>query len=264
MNQENEGKRLNKYIADAGFCSRREADRRIAAGEVRIRRKNRKDEPVHEAFKASLGDRVFPGDTVIVDGTELQKKEKKKVYYLLNKPVGIICTGDPSVENNIIDYLGARERVNYAGRLDKDSSGLILLTNDGAMIDAMMRAGAHQEKEYLCSVNKVLNADFLEKMESGVKILLDDDAHRTEDHPQGIYVTTRPCRIKTLTEKKFMITITEGHNRQIRRMCRALGYSVTSLKRVRIMNLTLGDLREGDARKLTSEEIASLRETLHL
>ncbi|MEE3419811.1 MAG: pseudouridine synthase [Lachnospiraceae bacterium] len=262
MNAENEGKRLNKYIADAGFCSRREADRKIADGKVKIRRKSRKDEPEHEPVRASLGDRVFPGDTVIVEGVELQKKEKKKVYYLLNKPVGIVCTGDPDVENNVIDYLGARERVNYAGRLDKDSSGLLLLTNDGAMIDAMMRASSHREKEYIVTVNKEITDDFVDKMRSGVKILLDDDAHLSGDHPRGIYVTTRPCHVKRIGEKKFSIILTEGHNRQIRRMCRALGYHVTSLTRVRLMNLTLGDLKEGRSRRLTYEEVETLRSEL--
>ena len=264
MREENEGKRLNKYIADAGFCSRREADRRIAAGEVRIRRKTRKDEPVREAVRANLGDRVFPGDTVIVGGTELQKKEKKKVYYLLNKPVGVICTADPGVEGNVISFLGARERVNYAGRLDKDSSGLLLLTNDGAMIDAMMRASAHREKEYICTVNKPVTDEFVKKMEEGVKILLDDDAHRTREHPQGVYVKTRPCHVRRTGERKFSIILTEGHNRQIRRMCRALGMNVIELRRVRIMNLTLGDMKDGEARKLSPEEVMNLKDSLKL
>ncbi len=260
---ENEGKRLNKYIADAGYCSRRQADRLIEAGKVEIKRHHRKNEPENSPVRAGLGDRVFHGDTVIVEGTALSKKEQKKVYLMLNKPQGIICTADERVENNVIQYVDSPVRVTYAGRLDKDSKGLLVLTNDGDMINAMMRAGNHHEKEYLCTVDHDIDDTFIQKMESGVKILLDDDAHKTEDHPSGVYVTTRPCRVRKVSERKFSIVLTQGYNRQIRRMCKALHYGVSSLERVRIMNLRLGELKPGACRHMTSSEVRALQDALY-
>ena len=172
----NESKRLNKFIADAGVCSRREADRLIKEGRVQIRRKARKGEEENEPRRASLGDRVFPNDTVYVNGEPLPHKKAERVYLMYNKPAGVICTADSSVENNVIDAIGFDKRVTYAGRLDKDSEGLLILTNDGDLIDRVMRAGNRHEKEYIVSVNKLVTQEFLEKMAGGVKILLDDDA----------------------------------------------------------------------------------------
>ena len=266
---ENEGKRLNKFIADAGVCSRREADRLIEEGRVQIRRKARKGEAENEPRRASLGDRVFPNDTVYVNGEPLPHKEAERVYLMYNKPAGVICTADPSVEDNVIDAIGFDKRVTYAGRLDKDSEGLLILTNDGDLIDRVMRAGNRHEKEYVVSVNKLVTQDFLEKMAGGVKILLDDDASIREaekksggKETKGLFVTTRPCYVRQLGEKKFSIVLTQGYNRQIRRMCRALGYGVNAIRRVRIMNLTLGDLKQGEYRFLTRTEVAELEHDL--
>ena len=256
-----EGKRLNKYISDAGVCSRREADRLIEAGKVEIRRKSRKDEPAHECIRGQIGDRVFHGDTVYVNGKELPKKEPEKVYFLYNKPRGVICTSDRSVEGNIADAAGLSGHVTYAGRLDKDSSGLLILTNDGGLIDGMMRASNRHEKEYQCTVDKAVTKEFIAAMSAGVKILLDDDEHLRKN-PNGVYVTTRPCKVKQTGDRKFSIVLTQGYNRQIRRMCRALGYEVSSLVRVRIMSLRLGTLKEGSIRKLLPEEVQLLRKAI--
>ena len=238
-----EGKRLNKYISDTGVCSRREADRLIEAGKVEIRRKSRKDEPAHECIRGQIGDRVFHGDTVYVNGKELPKKEPEKVYFLYNKPRGVICTSDRSVEGNIADAAGLSGHVTYAGRLDKDS---IL---------------ERHEKEYQCTVDKAVTKEFIAAMSAGVKILLDDDEHLRKN-PNGLYVTTRPCKVKQTGDRKFSIVLTQGYNRQIRRMCRALGYEVSSLVRVRIMSLRLGTLKEGSIRKLLPEEVQLLRKAI--
>ena len=254
---ENSGKRLNKYISDAGVASRREADRLIAAGRVEIRRKTRKGEPEAEAVRAQLGDLVYHGDTVYVNGRELPKKEAAKVYYLYNKPAGVICTADPDVENNVIKASGISKKISYAGRLDKDSRGLLILTNDGALIDRLMRASSYHEKEYICTVSEPVRDDFLEMMRKGVKIHLDDE-ETLRKNPKGIWVTTRPCRVRKTGERSFAITLTQGYNRQIRRMCKALGNPVTSLVRVRICSLRLGDLKTGELRKMTPEEVERL------
>ena len=255
---EDTGRRLNKYISDAGVCSRREADRLIEAGFVEIRRKSRKDGPQHEKEKAKQGERVFHGDTVYVNGRELPKKEQPKVYYVYNKPAGVICTADRNIPENVIDAVGLTRRVSYAGRLDRDSEGLLILTNDGSLIDGMMRASNWHEKEYVCTVDQPVTGDFLEKMGKGVRIHLDDEEHLRKN-PKGIYVTTRPCRVKKLGERSFSITLTQGYNRQIRRMCRALGFSVKALQRVRIMSLKLGDLKSGELRALTEDEVRTLQ-----
>ena len=254
---EADGKRLNKYISDAGVCSRREADRLIESGAVEIRRKSRKDEPQNPRLKARTGEKVFRGDTVYVNGKELPKKEPERVYYLYYKPKGIICTADPDVEENIIRASGIAQRVTYAGRLDRDSAGLMILTNDGALIDGMMRASGFHEKEYLCTVDKQITREFLDAMSGGVKILLDDEEHLRKN-PKGVYVTTRPCRIRQMGDRKFSIVLTQGYNRQIRRMCRACGMNVTSLVRTRLMSLQLGSLKSGEHRKLTPDEVNRL------
>ena len=256
---ENSGKRLNKYISDAGVASRREADRLIAAGRVEIRRKTRKDEPEAEAVRAKLGDLVYHGDTVYVNGRELPKKEAARVYYLYNKPAGVICTSDPDVDNNVIKAAGIPKKVSYAGRLDKDSRGLLILTNDGDLIDRLMRASSYHEKEYICTVSEPVHDEFLDSLRKGVKIHLDDE-ETLRKNPKGIWVTTRPCRVRKTGERSFAITLTQGYNRQIRRMCKALGNPVTSLTRIRICSLRLGDLKSGELRKMTPEEVKKLIE----
>ncbi|MCI6173063.1 MAG: pseudouridine synthase [Clostridiales bacterium] len=252
---EKEGKRLNKYISDAGAASRREADRLIEQGKVQIRRRSRKDEPEHPAETASVGDRVYRGDTVYVEGRELPKKDR--VYFLYHKPCGVVCTMNRSVEGNLADEIDVPQRVVYAGRLDKDSSGLMILTNDGGLSDQIMRASHFHEKEYVVTVSTPVTPEFLERMSRGVKIRLDDEA-TLRKHPDGLWVTTRPCRVKRLGERKFSITLTQGYNRQIRRMCRALGYGVSGIERIRIMNLRIGNLPCGALREMTEEEKGQL------
>lgn len=255
---EAEGRRLNKYISEAGVASRREADRLIEAGKVEIRRKSRKDEPEKPTVRASVGDRVFHGDTVFVNGRELPKKEQEKLYYLYNKPRGVVCTLNREIENNLADAIDFGHYLTYAGRLDKDSSGLMILTNDGELSDRIMRASQYHEKEYVVTVGTPLTAAFIQQMSEGVKIHLDDET-TLRRHPDGIYVTTRPCRVRKLGERKFAIVLTQGFNRQIRRMCKALGYTVSSIERIRIMNLRLADLKPGDMRSILPEELAELK-----
>ena len=251
--------RLNKYISAAGVCSRREADRLIGNGQVMIHRSGEDN-----AAAARMGERVCPGDRVFVNGKEVAAKEQKKLYYMLNKPRGIICTGDRRISGNIIDYAGLTQYISYAGRLDRDSTGLVLLTNDGELNDMIMRASNYHEKEYIVKVDKVLTPEFIIAMQNGMEIVLDDDRHLTNEigrkgKRKGTVVRTRPCRVRRLGKKEFSIILTQGFNRQIRRMCLKKGYSVLEIKRIRIMNLLLGDLKEGAMRPLTDEEIAELR-----
>jgi 23S rRNA pseudouridine2604 synthase len=257
-----EGKRINKYISDAGVCSRREADRLIEAGRVEIRRKSRKGEEEHPLIKAQTGDRVFHGDTVYVNGRELPKKEQEKIYILYNKPKGVICTLDESVRGSLAEAVKLPPGVSYAGRLDKDSEGLLLLTNDGSLSDLMMRASSCHEKEYHCTVDHTVTEEFLTAMKNGVKILLDDET-TLRKHPHGLYVTTRPCKVKRTGDNSFSIVLTQGFNRQIRRMCKALGYSVTSLVRTRLLYLRLGDLKSGQMKLLNGAEAERLRKTVY-
>ena len=259
---EQEGKRINKYISDAGVCSRREADRLIEAGRVEIRRKSRKWEEEHPLIKAQTGDRVFHGDTVYVNGRELPKKEQDKIYILYNKPKGVICTLDESVRGNLAEAVKLPPGVTYAGRLDKDSEGLLLLTNDGSLSDLMMRASSCHEKEYYCTVDRTVTEEFLTSMKNGVKILLDDET-TLRKHPHGLYVTTRPCKVRKTGDNSFSIVLTQGFNRQIRRMCKALGYSVTSLVRTRLLYLRLGDLKSGQTKMLNGVEAERLRKTVY-
>ena len=251
--------RLNKYISAAGVCSRREADRLIENGQVMIQRSGEDN-----AAAARMGERVCPGDRVFVNGKEVAAEEQKKLYYMLNKPKGIICTGDRKISGNIIDYAGLTQYISYAGRLDRDSTGLVLLTNDGELNDMIMRASNYHEKEYIVKVDKVLTPEFIIAMQNGMEIVLDDDRHLTNEigrkgKRKGTVVRTRPCRVRRLGKKEFSIILTQGFNRQIRRMCLKKGYSVLEIKRIRIMNLLLGDLKEGAMRPLTDEEIAELR-----
>ena len=259
---EQEGKRINKYISDAGVCSRREADRLIEAGRVEIRRKSRKGEDEHPLIKAQTGDRVFHGDTVYVNGRELPKKEQDRIYILYNKPKGVICTLDESVRGNLAEAVKLPPGVTYAGRLDKDSEGLLLLTNDGNLSDLMMRASSCHEKEYYCTVDRTVTEEFLTSMKNGVKILLDDET-TLRKHPHGLYVTTRPCKVRKTGDNSFSIVLTQGFNRQIRRMCKALGYSVTSLVRTRLLYLKLGDLKSGQTKMLNGVEAERLRKTVY-
>lgn len=251
--------RLNKYISAAGVCSRREADRLIENGLVMIQKSGR-----DTADPAEIGERVGPGDRVFVNGKAVTAEKQEKLYYMLNKPRGIICTGNRKISNNVIDYAGLTQYISYAGRLDRDSTGLVLLTNDGELNDMIMRASNYHEKEYLVKVDKVLTPEFIIAMQNGMEIVLDDDRHLTNEigrkgKRKGTLVRTRPCRVRRLSKKEFSIILTQGFNRQIRRMCLSKGYSVQEIKRVRIMNLLLGDLKEGEIRPLTEEEIAELR-----
>lgn len=224
--------RLNKYLSDIGVCSRRAADRLAQEGKITV-----------NGIAAQPGMRVTPQDDIRVEGKPV-RKEEKKVYLALNKPRGIVCTAEKKEKNNIIDYMNYPLRIYPVGRLDKDSEGLILLTNDGAIVNGMMRARNRHEKEYQVKVDRAFDSGFLERMAQGVPIL---------------DTVTRPCRIRRTGSDTFVIILTQGLNRQIRRMCEALGYRVVRLKRVRIMNIRLGRLPCGKWRELTSEELRVLK-----
>lgn len=228
---ESQGKRLNKFIADSGYCSRREADRLIEEGRVDV-----------DGHPGALGDRILPGMRVTVDGHPLSGRGEK-VYLLLNKPVGVVCTADPREPMNVVDYLNYPVRIFPVGRLDKDSEGLLLLTSDGEIVNRILRAAGGHEKEYEVTVDRPVTREFLEKMAAGVPIL---------------DTVTLPCRVRRTGERSFNIILVQGLNRQIRRMCEALGYSVRSLRRIRIMNIRLGKLRPGQWRALTDEELDGL------
>ena len=256
---ENELIRLNKYLAGSGICSRREADRMIEEGRVTI---GCEDGTVR---KASVGERIREGAAVYVDGKPVRTDENEKLYMMLNKPKGIVCTGDRRVKENIIDFAGLRHYISYAGRLDKDSTGLVLLTSDGDLNDKIMRASNYHEKEYRVRVDKKITPKFLKAMSEGVRIELTDDRHltgelRPDGKPKGLVVKTRPCFVRQEGKNVFTIILTQGYNRQIRRMCAACGYTVLEIRRVRIMNLRLGNLKEGMKRFLTKEEIRTLKE----
>ena len=223
--------RLNKYISETGACSRREADRWIEAGRVTC-----------NGQPAVLGTQVADGDEVCVDG-ELIGAKKKPVYIALNKPVGITCTTEPDVEGNIVDLVGHAERIFPIGRLDKDSEGLILLTNDGDILNEILRSENNHEKEYIVTVERSITDLALRMMADGVKIMGE---------------VTKPCSVSRVDTKTFRIILTQGLNRQIRRMCSALGYRAQRLQRVRIINITLGALAVGQWRELTEQELAGL------
>ncbi|MCG7499990.1 23S rRNA pseudouridine(2604) synthase RluF [Vibrio sp. Of7-15] len=223
--------RLNKFISDTGFCSRREADKYIEQGRVTINGK-----------VPEVGTKVADGDEVLIDGNTLNTKEKR-VYIAFNKPVGITCTTERHVEGNIVDYINHEKRIFPIGRLDKPSDGLIFLTNDGDIVNKILRAGNSHEKEYVVRVDKPITEEFLEKMAAGVPIL---------------DTVTLPCKITQESRFVFRIVLTQGLNRQIRRMCEYLGYEVFKLKRVRIMNIELGKLASGEWRYLTETEMAEI------
>ena len=224
---DSEGIRLNKYIASSGLCSRREADTLIENGKVTI-----------NGVVAVQGSKVLDGDVVEVNGRKVTP-EDDMVYIAFNKPLGITCTTDTRDPSNIIDYIGFDDRIFPVGRLDKNSSGLILLTNDGSIVNKLLRAENGHEKEYLVTVNRPYDKAFIKSMESGVPVLGQ---------------LTLPCKIKPAGDKTFKIILHQGLNRQIRRMCEYLGYKVTKLKRIRFMNIMLGDLETGKWRYLTAAE----------
>lgn len=223
--------RLNKFISETGFCSRREADKLIEDGRVTV-----------NGTKAVMGTKVNKNANVKVDGKPL-KKEEELVYIALNKPVGITCTTEKKIKGNIVDFIGHEKRIFPIGRLDKDSQGLILLTNDGDIVNKILRAGNNHEKEYIVTVDKPIDKKFIKDMSSGVKIL---------------GTVTKECLVNKINERTFRIILTQGMNRQIRRMCEALGYNVTKLNRIRIMNIKLGNLKIGNWRDLSFEELKTL------
>ncbi|USD64630.1 23S rRNA pseudouridine(2604) synthase RluF [Vibrio sp. SCSIO 43136] len=223
--------RLNKFISDTGFCSRREADKLIEQGRVTI-----------NGSLPEMGVKVTDTDEVLVDGKPLRGKEKP-IYIALNKPVGITCTTERHVEGNIVDFVGHRKRIFPIGRLDKPSDGLIFLTNDGDIVNKILRAGNSHEKEYVVRVDKPITDEFIDKMASGVEIL---------------DTVTLPCQVTKETKFSFRIVLTQGLNRQIRRMCEALGYDVFKLRRVRIMNISIDGIQNGKWRYLTDAEVAEI------
>lgn len=227
--------RLNKAISDSGYCSRRQADTLIEGGKVSVNGKT-----------AGLGDRVMPDDEIRVNGTLITGNENL-VYIALNKPVGITCTTDKRVKGNVVDFINHKERIFHIGRLDKPSEGLLLMTNDGDIVNKILRAGNSHEKEYIVQVDRPVTEDFLKRMRSGVPIL---------------ETITKKCVVERLSRNSFKIILVQGLNRQIRRMCEYLGYEVTALKRVRIMNITLGDLALGEWRNLTKKELKDLQASL--
>jgi 23S rRNA pseudouridine2604 synthase len=226
-----EGVRINKYLSEAGFCSRREADRLIAEGKVLI-----------DGRLPEIGTRVMPGQSVTVDGKKLHIADKK-VVIAYNKPIGIECTSDSENKDNIISAVNYPVRLYTVGRLDKNSCGLILLTNDGELANLISKAGENHEKEYYVRVDKPITKEFIEGMKRGVPIL---------------DKVTAPCKIFPKGENCFTIVLIQGLNRQIRRMCEYFGLKVRFLKRVRVMNISLGDLKPGEYRELSAEEIQKL------
>ena len=225
--------RLNKYLSEAGVCSRREADRLIESGIVTV-----------DGKTAAPGMKVEDGQEVRV-GKKVVKSKTEKTVLAVYKPAGIVCTEDKREKKNNIRFLNYPVRITYAGRLDKDSQGLILLTNNGDIVNKMMRAGNMHEKEYEVTVNHDITETFLKKMSGGVPL-------------EELGVVTRPCAVEKLDVRKFRIILTQGYNRQIRRMCEYCGYKVVKLKRVRIMNIELGSLKKGKYRRVTAEEWTEL------
>lgn len=223
--------RINKYISETGFCSRRETDRLIEAKRITI-----------NGVVCEVGDNVDPQDIVLIDGDSIPIKEEP-VYLALNKPIGITCTASKEVTGNIIDFINYPTRIFAIGRLDKASEGLILLTNDGDIVNKMMRSENGHEKEYVVTVDKPITQPFIEEMSSGVPIL---------------DVITKPCEVFQINDDEFRIILTQGLNLQIRRMCKALGYRVLRLERVRIMNITIDELDKGQWRELSDDELITL------
>lgn len=234
--------RINKYLSEAGVCSRREADRLIENGAVKINNK-----------LPQIGQKVATGDVVTVNG-KVVKIQEKIILLALNKPVGIECTTDKNNKDNIVDFVKYPERVYPIGRLDKNSEGLILLTNRGEISDKMMRGSNYHEKEYVVTVDKKINSEFISKMSSGVHIV---------DEEHNLNLITRKCKVSKISDNTFSIVLTQGVNRQIRRMCSACGYNVTKLKRIRIMNIHLDGIQKGKYREVSKEEYNKLMESLN-
>lgn len=232
---EETGKRINKFLSESGYCSRREADRLIAEGRVTI-----------NGAVPEMGTKVFDTDEIRVNGKLIREKQDKPVYLAFNKPVGIECTTNQSVRNNIVDYINYPERIFPIGRLDKASEGLIFMTNDGDIVNKILRARNNHEKEYIVTVDKPITDRFIRKMGSGVPIL---------------DTVTRKCKVEQISKYIFKIVLTQGLNRQIRRMCEYLGYEVTALKRIRIINISL-DIPVGRYRDLTDAEINELNQLI--
>ena len=227
--------RINKFISETGICSRRKADELVQAGRVTI-----------NGVTAELGSTAEPGDDVRIDGKPLGTK-KKSVYIALNKPVGITCTTERHIPGNIVDFVRHQERIFPIGRLDKDSEGLILMTNDGDIVNKILRAENNHEKEYIVTVNQPITNSFVQGMSTGVRIL---------------GTKTKPCKVTRINDHTFRIILTQGLNRQIRRMCQAFGYQVHRLQRVRIMNIKLDGLPKGKWRDLSEGEFTRLMELL--
>lgn len=227
----NAGIRINKFISEKGLCSRREADELIRQGRVSI-----------NGVKAEMGSKVYPGDNVKLGGKSLKPKDPP-VYLAFNKPAGIVCTTDRKEKNNIIDFINYPKRIFPVGRLDKESEGLIFLTSDGDIVNKILRAGNNHEKEYIVTVDKPITEGFIASMTKGVRIL---------------GTITKKCKASQISKYVFRIILTEGMNRQIRRMCEVFGYEVVKLRRVRIMNVKLGTLPEGRWRHLTHDELKTI------
>lgn len=230
-----QGVRINKYLSEAGVCSRREADRQVAEGNVIV-----------DGKTAEMGTRVLPGQTVLFQGKPVQKEEEM-ILIAFHKPVGIVCTAEKREKNNVIDYINYPKRIYPVGRLDKDSEGLLLLTNNGDIVNKIMRAGNAHEKEYLVTVNKPVTESFLRGLGGGVPLV-------------ELGTTTRKCKVERVGKREFRIILTQGLNRQIRRMCEYFGYRVEKLVRTRIMNIELGNLESGTYRDVTLEEYKKLLE----
>lgn len=230
--------RLNKYLSDAGVCSRRAADAAIEAGEVTV-----------NGELAVMGMKVTVSDEVRYKGQIVSNVGKKNILLAYNKPAGIVCTAEKREKNNIIEHINYPERIYPIGRLDKDSTGLILLTNQGDLVNKIMKAVNAHEKEYIVTVDKDITADFIKNMSNGVYL-------------EELDVTTRKCRVTKTGPREFRIVLTQGLNRQIRRMCQSFGYRVRTLKRVRIMNIDLGNLKEDTYRDVNSKEIKELMKML--
>lgn len=232
MQKQQEGVQLNKYISSSGFCSRREADRYIEEERVTINNEI-----------ALIAARVQAGDVVAVDGEKIKISRKQSLYIAFHKPQGVTSTTDPADRSNIIYFINHPKRIFPIGRLDKDSEGLILLTNDGDIVNKILRAGNEHEKEYIVTVNKAMTSEFIKRMSSGVPVFGEK---------------TKPCVVRQLGNRSFKIILTQGLNRQIRRMCEFLGYDVLTLKRIRIMNISLGNLAVGKWRNLSFVETEEL------
>lgn len=242
--------RLNKYLSEAGICSRRQADAMVDAGRIKV-----------DGVIAVQGMKVTSGNEITVDGVVINAKKAKPVLLAVNKPKGIVCTTSDKDRNNIVDFLNYPERIYPVGRLDKESDGLVLMTNQGDIVNRILRGSNKHEKEYIVTVNKPINSQFLKAMREGVPIPDMNKAIRYQkdvDSKDVPVVMTRPCKVDQLGRCEFRIILTQGLNRQIRRMCDYLGYRVIELRRVRIMNITLGELESGKYREIRGEELKRL------